>query len=633
MPDTPRHIIRVVGSYSLLTFFTARAQNEFFDLSTDPELEEMLLFDGEYPRETFSFRCDTDERDFELKMANHGFIREAFWKNSFPPIFGLKNVNVLIENCWAFLSNNPIQQQITESINNPENDQFFEALLYRYSIYKLKRELKEICQDQRILKIHIGLNKFGLINVGMTIEVERRESENFENLCRRVYEKVAHLQEDPLENLASDCQGNAQIIDSFLTEIFGNAANAQGVKQQAKEKIRSDMIAQISSNNPSRKLLSKWEARAYSPRLIISYFQVLAITTIHQFLFEKLDQFGKNYWDLRWRHKINKKVGKTIDRINWERSKFATILNKPWLLSNQVQGSLRKGLPPLRHVVFMYQLVHGFHRKQSFLSQNENKRALLTLGHNVGWSPSWNRPFPLFEDQSNQVLLADSSLLENSCCLIFPQGLVVVTPPNNTMYLGGVDQAYFEFNPHYSPSYLPYEEYWELIFKLFIRVVETRLLLGMINRYLSDCHKDFIVRCRKNPLRRMMGYFRRILPLIGGEDPIYGKLIRIGWLLQRISENVVTPEVSRFSFVRKKIIGFMEGVHFDEFIEHIEAEFLKLNKWLNEDIITIATVTAIFVATFAIIIGLLPDEAKNLFFCGILLDFPANCNSIDNVMH
>ncbi|MCA9501376.1 MAG: hypothetical protein KC588_19455, partial [Nitrospira sp.] len=87
-------------------------------------------------------------------------------------------------------------------------------------------------------------------------------------------------------------------------------------------------------------------------------------------------------------------------------------------------------------------------------------------------------------------------------------------------------------------------------------------------------------------------------------------LIRVGWLLQRISENVVTPEISRFSFVRQKIISFMGGVRFEEQRGHIEAEFEKLNKWINEDIIFIATVTAIGVAFLAMVVTII-----GLFCC------------------
>ena len=47
------------------------------------------------------------------------------------------------------------------------------------------------------LKIHIGLNKFGIVDVGITIAFERAKLEDFEDLCTRAYGKVVHLQEDP----------------------------------------------------------------------------------------------------------------------------------------------------------------------------------------------------------------------------------------------------------------------------------------------------------------------------------------------------------------------------------------------------------------------------------------------------
>ncbi len=61
----PKHIIRILGSYSLLTFFTAKAQEEFFNITTDPDFEKLFSFYGEYATETSSFKLDENEKSFE----------------------------------------------------------------------------------------------------------------------------------------------------------------------------------------------------------------------------------------------------------------------------------------------------------------------------------------------------------------------------------------------------------------------------------------------------------------------------------------------------------------------------------------------------------------------------------------
>lgn len=90
-------------------------------------------------------------------------------------------------------------------------------------------------------------------------------------------------------------------------------------------------------------------------------------------------------------------------------------------------------------------------------------------------------------------------------------------------------------------------------------------------------------------------------------------------------------------FVRsEKVLSFLDEVHFDEHVEHIEAEFQKLNRWLNEDIITIATVTAIVVAILGVVVaivsGLFPGDWKDSLLC-VVKAF-GDCESlVDNGIH
>ena len=478
----------------------------------------------------------------------------------------------------------------------PRVHEFWESLLYRYALFKVPGELRKIVEGEGSLKFHVGLNKYGLVNVGITISFPFYPHKRFEDLCREAYGKVAHLQEDPLINMKNDLEefNRYASTQNFWSDFF----NSPSPNLTFDERIQS-----------MRQTIRFIELQHHVPRLVVSYFQAIAITVIYSFLWEKLRQAG-NFLANGWTHvqsnsfkewKLN--CWKSV-RGNW--NNLPNLLNDPWDLIKRMPDSSREDLPPLRHIVFMYQLVEDISDKNQFLRMSA--RAIQTLGNNVGWDPSNNPPFPFFKKESPQDLkLNDSSLTENSCCLIFPQGLVVVTPSKGQLYLGGGPPRYGSTSSSgYSPSSIDYDDYWLLIFKLFIRVTETRLNLGMINRYLSDCHGEFMFRCKKRPYLRMIAYFKGIVV----NDPLYMKLIRVGWLLQRISENVVTPEISRFSFVRQKIISFMGGVRFEEQRGHIEAEFEKLNKWINEDIIFIATVTAIGVAFLAMVVTII-----GLFCC------------------
>ena len=493
LPDNNEHVVRIVGTYSLFTFFKQEAQEKFFETITSREFESIFDPDPDsvpaYVKGTASssFLFSKEERQFELRMTNMGFIREGFWRVAFPPIFQLTDKYVgYLPGCTNFELNRATQERQSENCSK--------AVFYRFCLSLLDQELSKIGGRR---EVHIGLNRFGIVNIGITIKWDRKANQSFEDLCKNAYTNVCHLQEDPLQDLA-----NSTTHDDVVTAL-----------EQLTE-----------------------------PRLLVSYFQVLAITTIHRFLHDKL---------------VDKAIG------GFEKEWLAN----PWELSNKIPESTRNGLPPLRHVVFMYQLVHSICEKAEFLDKNKN--ALLALGHNVGWSPSWNPPFPLFD--SKQERLKDSSLLETSCCLIFPQGLVVVIPPDpdpaskefQTVYPGGE-------RGNYSSVKVIYRDYWKLIFKLFIRVTEARLLIGMVNRELSDIHKSFL----KNRQAWWPEWKDRIWN-------IHSRLMCVGSIIQRASGRVITPEVTRYSFVRRKLTDFLATVNFEEHRASIQSEFERLNEWIG----------------------------------------------------
>lgn len=230
--------------------------------------------------------------------------------------------------------------------------------------------------------------------------------------------------------------------------------------------------------------------------------------------------------------------------------------------------------------------MNDFRNKQAFLK--ENQKRLLALGHNVGWSPDSGSDvqYPPFQsDEKSPLYSRDTSLLENSCCLIFHQGLIVVAPSGNkSLCLGGN-----------ASNSVPYFDYWRLIFKLFIRVLEARLILGVLNQYLFDFHKDFLEKDSKGILYNT--FF--------GHPTILNKIIRIGWVAQRTAGKVITPEISRFSFVRKKLLDFMEGTNFNHQIEHIQSEIQKFDNWVNEKIVIRAAEIALYVSIIAILIAII----------------------------
>lgn len=512
--DDNEHVVRILGTYSLFTFFKQEAQEKFFETITSREFKSIFDSDSgptyaNYAKDAGPFLFSKEERRLELRMTNMGFIREGFWREAFPPIFeldlGKTNLYGPSPN-WMSMLPDPTRDGLSELVPSSSADfrsGLAEAYFYAYSLCKLGAELEKVRQElgrDTEVKFHIGLNKFGIVNIGLTIKWKHDETICFEDLSRSAYTAVSHLQEDPLEDLE------------------------QG----------ADKLTAGDQKTLLEKVLDALKTRD-CPRLVVSYFQALAITTIHRFLYEKLS---------------NNAIG------GFEQEQLAN----PWELSNKIPESTRKGLPPLRHVVFMYQLVHSISDKILFLKKT--RLALLTLGHNVGWAPSDDPPFPAFDSQAP---LDDSSLLENSCCLIFPQGLVVVIPPGaQTVHPGGrPDNA--------SSVKVTYHEYWKLIFKLFIRVAEARLLIGMVNRHLSDLHEGFL-RCRRTGFSRSTW---------NEFSKIHSQLIEVGLIIQRTSGRVITPEVTRYSFVRRKLIDFLKTVNFEEHRGYIQSEFEKLNQWVE----------------------------------------------------
>lgn len=166
---------------------------------------------------------------------------------------------------------------------------------------------------------------------------------------------------------------------------------------------------------------------------------------------------------------------------------------------------------------------------------------------------------------------------------------MVVLPTEATVYPGG------HAGTCPSPN-LSYADYWRLIFKLLIRVTEARLLMSVVHRYLSDIHKDFL---RYRQLGRFQKIREGLLVIFlsrGLIAKIFSELMHVGWILQRTSGRVITPEVTRYSFVRKKLTIFLEGVNFEGQRGYIQSEFEKLNHWIDHTISTLATRAAVVVS-------------------------------------
>ena len=537
-----QHSIRVVGSYHLLTFFTEDVQKEFFDITTDPEFEKIFSH-SDYKNDGPNFKYSSEECDFELKMTNHGLIRESFWKDSFPPIFTIKR--------------ELLKEIINEEIKE-DSDKKGEARVYHDALSNLTEKLGNLGKYE----IHLGLNSFGVANFELTLYVDCNENDSFESLCKRISEESSLLQRDPLMDFKKAiCNENNSCIKDCFDE---------------------------NSENEIKKI------ERLKPSTFLSYFQVLAIFVIHRFLKEKLTKVMGKLEEKCYCFCISEKwIRKVCALSEYQWKGLPYLLAEPWDISNKIKNSTRFGLPPMRHVVFMYYLMNDFKNKQAFLI--ENQKILLALGHNVGWSsgsdPDAQYP-PFQSDEKVSLYSRDTSLLENSCCLIFHQGLIVVAPSEDkSLHLGG----------NASNSVL-YFDYWRLIFKLFIRVLEARLMLGVLNQYLFDFHKDFLEKDSKGILYNTFV----------GHPTILDKIIRIGWVAQRTAGKVITPEISRFSFVRKKLLDFMEGTNFNHQIEHIQSEIQKFDNWVNEKIVIQAAKVALYVSIIAIIVAVFQKPIENV---------------------
>jgi len=600
------HSVRALGSYSLFGFFNDKTQSVFLRLTSDPTLQERIWKNSAYKSNNGlqHFEFSQDAQNFELDMVNEGFIREIPWKDSFLPIFKFKYPKPkgkdpgtwsrgLLDLVLDSHQRIRLWDEKLSKATNTDND-VHSLILFLYALSKIPKELFEIGERE----IYVSLHKCGIANCGirMPSPYDKEGSEKFENVASKLYKMAAHLQEDPLQNFQADFKkkdddGREELdvskVQIFLKILFGESSLAsEGLIEAFREVLRS------SFRHYNKK----------SPRLMASYFQALCIAVIHRFLFEQLSRVPDTWTPdseedrPEWAEIVSGigTRGKGADA----KIDLSALLADPWALSSQVKDSHAEGLPPLRHVTFMYQILHVLpekpekgNRKKDFLKLHA--KALLTLGHNVGWKSeeSGDSYFPPFNTRYGRLLhTEDLSLLESSICLIFPQALVVVYPPNCIVYLGG---RHADGKDHYSPVTIFYEQYWRMIFRLCVRIVEARVVLGMINWYLCDCHRTFLeVRAneRKMEKRKKWSLFssrrqsiRESVSYDRDREAVCDQLVQIGWLLQRVSETLITPEISRFSFVRHKLTEFMKRVHLHEHLAHLETEFQNLNVWVNDE--------------------------------------------------
>ncbi len=200
-PEVPpdkgnKHVVHILGTYSLLTFFEEKGQRAFFETITGEEFETTFKPQEPYARCIEPFHFDTGEKAFELRMTNMGFIREGFWKEAFPPIFQLKD-DPKEQQTWKHMLPECTKEKLTGAIQDQKPDTHAEAHFYRYCLTHLANELGKVGGQH---EIHIGLNRFGIVNIGITIKWDRVEDQCFEDLCKEAYKNVSHLQVDPLED-------------------------------------------------------------------------------------------------------------------------------------------------------------------------------------------------------------------------------------------------------------------------------------------------------------------------------------------------------------------------------------------------------------------------------------------------
>src|SRR5690606_16400475 len=180
LPDNNEHVVRIIGTYSLFTFFEKEAQSSFFKIITSTEFEDNFEADGAYHTCTNSFCLDKKEEEFELRMTNMGFIREGFWRAAFPPIFQLTDKDVgYLPGCTNFELNRATQDR--------QSNKYSKAVFYRFCLSLLDQELSKIGGRR---EVHIGLNRFGIVNIGITIKWDRNANQSFEDLCKNAYTNV-----------------------------------------------------------------------------------------------------------------------------------------------------------------------------------------------------------------------------------------------------------------------------------------------------------------------------------------------------------------------------------------------------------------------------------------------------------
>ncbi len=302
--NNPKHSIRVVGSYDLLTFFTEDVQKEFFDIITDPGFEKIFSHSDYKNNDSGNFKYSREEYEFELNMTNHGLIRESFWKDSFPPIFTIKPyqfsqiVNAELKNNGGE-NNESVASLIASSLESLSNrcgeldySKKLECCIYRYALSKIAEKFKNLeCY------IHLGLNSFGVANFGLTLYVDCSKNDSFESLCERIYQEGSWFQGDPLKDYQSSESNQSHSIDS--------------------------------------------------PRIFLSYFQVLAIFVIHRFLKEKLTKVIGKLEEKCYCSCISEKwIRKVYALSEYQWKGLPGLLAEPWDISNKVKNSTRFELPP-----------------------------------------------------------------------------------------------------------------------------------------------------------------------------------------------------------------------------------------------------------------------------------------------
>ena len=122
--------------------------------------------------------------------------------------------------------------------------------------------------------------------------------------------------------------------------------------------------------------------------------------------------------------------------------------------------------------------------------------------------------------------------------------------------------------------------------------MESRLLLRILSRRLSECLGMYVDIARLNFWRKWKLH-KKLKELV----------VQIASLIQSVSKAVLTPEITRSSFIRDKLNSFMEGVRFEEQMASIQSDFRNLNTWLHDDISITAAVWARSIAVSALLVS------------------------------